>query len=80
MNNALKHSGATEIIIQMVQDNNRISLNVPANGKGFNKNMVEKSNNIGLHSIKSRVASLNGLIDIYSEEGKGSEISIEFSF
>ncbi|MBN2612217.1 MAG: sensor histidine kinase [Bacteroidales bacterium] len=80
VNNALKHAGAAQIIVQMVQDDNRLSLSVQDNGKGFDKNMVEKSNTVGLHSVKSRVASLNGMIDIYSEEGKGTEISIEFSY
>ncbi len=79
VNNALKHSGATQIIVQMVQDDNRLSFAVQDNGKGFDTNAMENSNTVGLSSVKSRVASLNGLIDICSEEGKGTEISVEFS-
>jgi signal transduction histidine kinase len=33
---------------------------------------------IGLNSIKSRVESMKGMIDIYSEPGKGTEINVEF--
>lgn len=79
VNNALKHSGATQIIVQMVQEDSRLSLSVQDNGKGFDKNIIDKINTVGLNSIKSRVASLNDLIDIYTEEGKGTEIEVEFS-
>lgn len=79
VNNALKHSGANQIIVQMIQDDNRLGLSVNDNGKGFDVDKVEKSNTVGLQSVKSRVASLNGMIDIFSKEGKGTEITIEFS-
>jgi len=79
VNNALKHSGATQIIVQMIQDDNRLCLSVQDNGRGFDKDTMENSNTVGLNSVKSRVAFLNGLIDIYSQEGKGTEISIEFT-
>ncbi|MDR2774045.1 MAG: hypothetical protein LBC19_04755, partial [Tannerella sp.] len=37
VNNSVKHSGATAINIQLIQENNRISLTVQDNGKGFDK-------------------------------------------
>jgi Signal transduction histidine kinase len=79
VNNSIKHSGAGELIVQMVQETNRLCLIVQDDGKGFDINSINKSKGIGLNSVKSRIESLNGRIDIYSEPGKGTEIIIEFS-
>lgn len=79
INNALKHSEASELIIQMIQEANRLCLVVQDNGKGFNTNATNQEKGIGLSSIKSRVDSLNGRLDIHSEIGNGSEFNIEFN-
>ncbi len=79
VNNALKHSGAKKILVQLVQEEARLSLTVQDDGAGFDMSQVDESRSLGLSSIKSRVASLNGIIDIHSAQDKGTEIEIEFS-
>lgn len=78
INNAIKHSEAGELIVQMIQEPNRLCLIVVDDGKGFDVNSVNQGKGIGLSSVKSRIESLNGRIDIYSEPGKGTEFIIEF--
>jgi two-component system, NarL family, sensor kinase len=80
VNNALKHSGATEIVVQIVQEPNRLNLNVQDNGKGFDTELMNKSKTVGLNSVKSRVAAHNGIVDIVSQPDTGTEISVEFRF
>jgi two-component system, NarL family, sensor kinase len=77
--NAIKHSGAVELIVQMVQETNRLCLIVQDDGKGFEVNSVFKGKGLGLNNVKSIIESLNGRIDIYSEPGKGTEFIIEFN-
>jgi len=77
-NNALKYSEATDLLIQMVFDNNRISLTVQDNGKGFDTNILKYSKGIGLTNIKSRVELYNGQFELYSSQDEGTEILIEF--
>jgi signal transduction histidine kinase len=79
INNSIKHSGAGELIVQMVQEANRLCLIVQDDGKGFDVVSVIKGKGIGLNSVKSRIESLDGRIDIYSEPGKGAEFIIEFT-
>jgi len=40
---------------------------------------VYKEKGIGLNGVKTRIESLNGRIDIYSEPSKGAESIIEFN-
>jgi len=78
INNALKHAQATEIIVQLIQEEKRIYLTIQDNGKGFDPAEVNVVNSSGLRNILARVESYNGRLDIDSIPGKGTEIGIEF--
>jgi signal transduction histidine kinase len=75
VNNAVKHSGAQNINMQLVQDEKHATLTVSDDGCGFDEQKVTKG--FGLKSIRNRVASCNGKIDIDSSPGKGTETTIE---
>jgi two-component system NarL family sensor kinase len=79
INNAIKHSGASEILVDLVQDEERVSLTVEDNGRGFDINKITEFKGMGLNSLKSRMNALNGSFDIMSSEGKGTEVKVEFS-
>lgn len=76
VNNALKHSGAERIIVQVVQESDRLSLTVQDNGCGFD--LAAETAGAGLNNIRNRVESYNGYMDIRSASGKGTEINVEF--
>jgi two-component system, NarL family, sensor kinase len=78
VNNALKHSEATEMIIQMIQEPRRLCFIVFDNGKGFDAGLLQTSKGNGLAGIRSRVESFNGNLEISSNTGKGTEITVEF--
>jgi signal transduction histidine kinase len=75
-NNSIKHSGATTINIQLIQETGRISLTVEDNGCGYDTQCPAKG--AGLQSLRSRVAAFNGKMEIISSCGKGTETTIEF--
>lgn len=75
--NAIKHSGGTEILADLVQSGDEIQITVEDNGHGFQKN--EKQNGIGLANIKSRVDFLKGVMNIESNEKLGTSITISFN-
>jgi signal transduction histidine kinase len=79
INNAIKHSRASELIVQMMQEPGRLCLIVQDNGAGFDVKKATEQKGIGLNSVKSRVESMKGRIDIYSESGIGTEINVEFT-
>ncbi|MCB8965066.1 MAG: sensor histidine kinase [Bacteroidales bacterium] len=78
VNNALKHANANKINVQLVQEQDRISLTVYDDGCGFDPKSIDKTKSVGLNSIEQRVISFNGRIDILSEPGKGTEVTVEF--
>jgi signal transduction histidine kinase/Tfp pilus assembly protein PilF len=73
--NAIRHSGAKHINVQLVQGENHVALTVQDDGCGFDEKTVTKG--LGLQSIHNRVASCNGKMDIFSSSDKGTEIIIE---
>lgn len=78
INNALKHAQATEIMVQLIQEDKRIYLTIQDNGKGFDPAKVNAFTSSGLRNIQARVESYNGRLDIDSIPGQGTEIGIEF--
>ena len=75
VNNAYKHSKAKNINVQLIQEEDRISLTVHDDGCGFDPESVRQG--AGLKSISDRVTALNGVWDIVSFPGGGTEMAIE---
>ncbi len=79
LNNTMKHAAATEVMVQLVKEEGRLSIIVEDNGKGFDKELPKENKGAGLTSIQSRVDYLKGRLEINSEAGKGTLINIEFN-
>lgn len=77
VNNALKHTEATQINVQLVQEDNRISFTVQDDGKGYDQQKVTEG--MGLQNIRQRVAAFQGKMEIYSSE-QGTEVHVELKF
>lgn len=77
VNNSIKHSGAASINLQLVQDEKHVTLTVSDDGKGFDRKNITEG--FGLKSIRDRVASCNGKMDIFASPGKGTETIIELN-
>lgn len=76
LNNVLKHSGATRVMVQFVKEGPRLNISVEDNGKGI----VDKgdSHGFGMQSVRERVQSLSGNLTIDSMPGQGTTVMIEF--
>jgi signal transduction histidine kinase len=79
LNNILKHAGASEALIQVIREEKRLNLVVEDNGKGFDPSLTENNRGAGWMNIRSRIEYLKGQLDIHSEPGKGTLITIEFN-
>ncbi len=79
LNNIMKHAAATEVMVQLVKEESRLSIMVEDDGKGFDTALIKNSKGAGLTSIQSRVDYLKGQLDIHSEPGKGTLVNIEFN-
>lgn len=76
LNNILKHAAASEALVQLVKEQNRLSMVVEDNGRGFDPSDLETNKGAGWTNIRSRVDYLQGHMDIRSESGKGTTVTI----
>ena len=75
LNNILKHSKATQAIVQMSVNHGLLLITVEDNGIGFDS---ETTKGIGLTSLKARVMELKGEVSIQSQPGQGTTVNLEF--
>lgn len=78
LNNIIKHSQATEVLIQFNKHSDRLTITIEDNGRGFNVEEAAASGNAGIGTIKSRVNYLNGQLNIDSKQGIGTTVIMEF--
>jgi signal transduction histidine kinase len=83
LTNIVKHSGATQILIEFDFSADSLTLKIVDNGKGFDPGKVpsalfaEEMGGHGILSMKKRAAELNGKFEIKSELGQGTVISFQ---
>ncbi len=78
--NALKHSGAGQIDIQLIQHPGHLSLTIEDDGKGFDLSTLNAQKGIGLSNLEARVRLLSGTLVIESIPGKGTTILVELPY
>ena len=79
INNMIKHSKADTITVKIVRNESSMHLSISDNGIGFEKELIAKSTGLGWKNIFSRISMLNGEIDVETESGSGTSISIQFA-
>jgi two-component system, NarL family, sensor kinase len=78
LHNAEKHSGASELWVEIQYTPTLFSLSVCDNGKGFDAaslNAVQKG--IGLKSMQNRATLIGGKLNVRSSAGSGACINVE---
>ncbi|HXW54982.1 MAG TPA: PAS domain S-box protein [Candidatus Cybelea sp.] len=80
LNNAVKHSGARRIDVELRGDSGKIHLIVSESGKGFNMEEAMQGRGLGLTSMQQRVRLVNGTIVIESKPMKGTTIHVRLPF
>ena len=77
LNNALKHSQATKLVISIIKNKDTLCLKIKDDGVGFATGKQETG--LGLQNMKYRMKMANIQGDIQSEEGKGVCITLTFN-
>jgi len=79
LNNAVKHSGATELQLKIRWPGRRLVVVVQDNGRGFDP-AKEKSGRNGLVNIAQRMKEMGGSCTVTSQPGQGCRIEFEIPF
>lgn len=77
--NALKYAGPCEIRVALRSQDERLTVSVVDNGRGFDPAVEAKRDHpggFGLFSIRQRLEGLGGRLDIESAPGKGTKATI----
>ncbi|MEC7265589.1 MAG: ATP-binding protein, partial [Bacteroidota bacterium] len=77
LSNAVKHSGATNILLQCSQSDYQFFITVEDNGAGIKKSDKSKSKSMGLKNLEDRVHYMKGHMEISTGENEGTSVNIE---
>jgi two-component system NarL family sensor kinase len=78
-NNIIKYSGSSRIEIQLVNDEEELRLTIEDNGRGFDVEILEKSEGHGWKNINSRVKLIKGELEIDSNpKSSGTTLMLAF--
>jgi signal transduction histidine kinase len=73
--NIARHSHASRVYMSLVYNSDSVQLSVSDNGCGFDTNT--KSHGMGLRSIRERVSSVHGTVQIKSAPGHGTRLLVQ---
>ncbi len=74
--NIIKHAKATEVSISLTNHDSLLNIIIEDNGKGFDAKILPEKDGMGLKSIEKRIEHLEGVFEIDSTIGKGTNIII----
>lgn len=76
LNNAIKHSGATHLFVQIIELENAITIYIEDNGKGIEPENLDKDG-AGMKLLKTNVDYLSGKLEINGKPNEGTFALIE---
>jgi PAS domain S-box-containing protein len=77
LTNIERHSQATEVKVEVVRTENRLSFSIADNGRGLPAEFKDRpggTGGLGLPSINERILMLGGTLKIFSQEDAGTQI------
>ena len=74
LSNAIRHSGATRVLLSFRTWGGDAILSVEDDGHGFDTNAPRRAGHLGLANLHDRAASLGGTLEISSRSGAGTRI------
>ncbi|WP_323758389.1 sensor histidine kinase [Roseivirga sp.] len=74
INNAVKHSGTSEVLVTFKDTENKVGIVVEDFGKGFDTKLQSAGN--GLYIMKSRAEKAGVTFELSSEIGKGTKVEL----
>ncbi len=81
LTNAVKHADASQVTVRLQLIDSMVKVQVEDNGKGFNaEEALTRSGGqqcLGLHGMLERATLLGGTLNIQSQPGQGTRLSVE---
>lgn len=75
LTNVIRHSGATEVNVDLSVIDTHVKLTIEDNGKGIDESRISNSS-IGISGIRERVTAVSGKVIIKSNKNHGTTVSV----
>jgi signal transduction histidine kinase len=76
LNNALKHSKASEVVLSLRVDEDNLILEIEDNGQGFDQEFARGKGGMGLTNMAERVEKIEAKLTIQSTPDHGTTIRV----
>ncbi|MDO9194757.1 MAG: ATP-binding protein, partial [Undibacterium sp.] len=76
LTNVVRHAAASEVQIEFQRDESILSFKISDNGRGIEKEDMQKSRSFGLVGMRERVKAMQGELTITSMIGEGTNLEI----
>ncbi|MBN7809986.1 tetratricopeptide repeat protein [Algoriphagus sp. H41] len=81
VNNVLKYSGATHILLSLSEESGRVTLGIKDDGLGFDQSVFVHSKRNGWKNINTRAGLLSAELSLHTEKGRrGTELFVRFPY
>jgi signal transduction histidine kinase len=81
LTNVIRHAGATEVSVDLKEDDGRIILEVRDNGRGIERREISNTKSMGLLGMKERAALLGGVFKIGRlARSSGTRVTVSVPF
>ena len=78
--NAIGHGEAAHVVVKVDFSPVRVRLTVTDDGRGFDSSATAEGIHLGLESMRARMREFGGVLEIESENGKGTVLTIEVPY
>jgi PAS domain S-box-containing protein len=78
LNNILKHAGAKNVLVNLKQTRQNITLEITDDGAGFDMKKVD-AGGLGMRTMRDRTAQIGGKFKITSKPGAGTKVLVTLS-
>ncbi|MCW8804295.1 MAG: PAS domain S-box protein [Ignavibacteriaceae bacterium] len=78
--NIARHSGATKVVVTLMNHQSNIYLEIQDNGKGITQDQIKDFKSLGIHGMEERAIVFGGQVYIEGLAGKGTKVKVEIPF
>jgi signal transduction histidine kinase/ligand-binding sensor domain-containing protein len=76
LNNVLKHAQARRVVVSLVQDPRRVTLEIADDGLGFDPSEASRGGGMGLRGMRERAAEIGARLEVQSAVGSGTMVRV----
>jgi len=77
LSNAIRHSGANDISMQLIENKENLILIIEDNGRGFEPEQAGTMGGNGMYNMRERTRILGGSFNVETAPGKGTTIRVK---